>query len=112
MKIALIGATGFVGSRILTEALARGHDVTAIVRNPDKVQRHPKLTARMGDVLDQGSLAALVTAHDAVISAYNPGLPCGDRGVRTIIDAVKQAGVAHLLAVGGAGTTAPPRHPV
>ena len=104
MKTALIGASGFVGSRILTEALARGHKVTAIVRNPDRLHRHPKVVAQKADVLDQDGLAALVAAHDAVISAYNPGLSGGDRGVRSIIDAVKQAGVARLLVVGGAGT--------
>jgi hypothetical protein len=43
MKIAVIGATGFVGSAILQEALQRGHEVTAIVRHTEKVKSHPKL---------------------------------------------------------------------
>ncbi|MCC2643585.1 MAG: uncharacterized protein K0S45_3998, partial [Nitrospira sp.] len=41
MKIALIGATGFVGSAILKEALDRGHEVTAIARHPEKLESHP-----------------------------------------------------------------------
>ena len=50
MKIALISATGFVGSAILQEALQRGHEVTAIVRNPEKVNPHPKLRPHKADV--------------------------------------------------------------
>ena len=73
MKIALIGATGFVGSAILQEALNRGHEVTAIVRNPEKLQAHPKLHPQKGDVYNEEEVARLVAGHDAVISAFNPG---------------------------------------
>ena len=68
MKIALIGATGFIGSRLLAELTSRGHDVTAIVRNPEKVPAGPRVTARKGDVFDRDGLAALLAGHDAVIS--------------------------------------------
>ena len=110
MKIALIGATGFVGSAILKEALDRGHEVAAIVRNPDKVIPHAKLHPKKGDVYNENEVARLVTGHDAVISAFNPGWTNPNmydlqvKGTRAIIDGVKKAGVKRLLFVGGAGS--------
>src|SRR5678816_1537284 len=73
MKIALIGATGYVGAAILQEALNRGHEVTAIVRNPEKLPAQPKLHAQKGDVYNEEAVARFVTRHDAVINAFNPG---------------------------------------
>ena len=73
MKIALIGATGFVGSAILKEALDRGHEVTAIVRHPQKVQPYQKLRPVKGDVYNVEDVARLIRGHEAVISAFNPG---------------------------------------
>ncbi len=113
MNVALIGASGFVGARILEEVLSRGHRVTALVRKPDALPSHPNLTARSVDVLDSAALAAAAAGHDAVISAYNPGraVPGGDEvtaqhkaGHRAIIDGVKQSGVTRFLAVGGAAS--------
>ena len=110
MKIALIGATGFVGSAILKEALQRGHDVTAIVRHPEKVKPHPKLRPHKADVQKGDEVTRSVAGHDAVISAFNPGWSTPDiynqqvKGTRAIIDGVKKAGVKRLLFVGGAGS--------
>jgi uncharacterized protein len=110
VKIALIGATGFVGSTILQEALNRGHEVTAIVRHPEKVKPHPKLHPQKGDVYNEDEVADLVSGHDAVISAFNPGWGNPDiynqqvRGTRAIINGVKSASVKRLLFVGGAGS--------
>ena len=110
MKIALIGATGFVGSAILKEALDRGHEVTAIVRHPEKLPPHAKLHSQKGDVYDADDVARLVASHDAVISAFNPGWGDPDiyerqvKGTRAIIDGVKKAGIKRLLFVGGAGS--------
>ena len=110
MKIALIGATGFVGSAILQEALQRGHEVTAIVRNPEKVKPHPKLRPNKADVQKGDEVTRSVAGHDAVISAFNPGWSNPDiynqqvKGTRAIIDGVKKAGVKRLLFVGGAGS--------
>lgn len=104
MKIAIIGASGFVGSGILSEALDRGHAVTAIERNLDKLPAHPKLTPARGDATDHAELAALIAAHDVVISAFNPGKDESGSGTRSIIDAVKHSDVDRLLVVGGAGT--------
>lgn len=107
MNIALIGATGTIGQRILKEALDRGHQVTAIVRTPAKVTvSHPNLTVVTGDIFKADGLASLVKGHDILVSAYGPP---GDPGAladltRTLIEAVKISGIDRLLAVGGAGS--------
>lgn len=109
MKIALIGATGFVGSAILKEALDRGHEVTAIVRHPEKLPLHSKLHPQRGDIYNADEVARLVAGHDAVISAFNPGWSDPDiynqqvKGTEAIINGVKKAGVRRVLWVGGAG---------
>ncbi len=104
MKIAIIGATGLVGTKILSESLDRGHEVTAIVRNPETLPMHPKLRAAKGDATEPAKLASLVAGHDVVISAFNPGKDERGTGARSIIDAVKRAEVERLLVVGGAGS--------
>jgi putative NADH-flavin reductase len=109
MNIALIGATGFVGSHILEEALLRRHEVTAIVRRPERLPVRPGLTAKRGNVLDVNALASLLAGHEAVIAAYNADKAAPDvyqtmvDGARAIIAATKKAGVGRLLVVGGAG---------
>ena len=100
MKIALIGATGFIGSRLLAELTSRGHQVTAIVRNPEKVAQGAGVTAKKGDVYDKDGLAALLAGHDAVISAVH--FTASDPAV--LLAAVKQSGVKRYLVVGGAGS--------
>jgi len=104
VKIAIIGATGLVGTKILSESLDRGHEVTAIVRNPETLPMHPKLRAAKGDATEPAKLASLVAGHDVVISAFNPGKDERGTGARSIIDAVKRAEVERLLVVGGAGS--------
>jgi putative NADH-flavin reductase len=110
MNVALIGATGFVGSALLQEALNRGHEVTAIVRHPEKLKAHPKLHPQKGDAYSEDDVARLVANHDAVISAFNPGWSNPDiynqqvKGTQAIISGVKKAGVKRLLFVGGAGS--------
>jgi putative NADH-flavin reductase len=100
MKVALVGASGNVGSKILTEALSRGHEVTGIVRNPEKLSPHPRLVAKKGDVDDETGLSKLLAGHDAAISAvhftaFDP---------KKLIAAVKGSGVGRYLVVGGAGS--------
>jgi hypothetical protein len=110
-KIVLIGASGFVGSVILNEALNRGHQVTAVVRNPDKIStKHANLTITKGDVSSEEAVKVLSKGADAVISAYNPGWTNPDiyeetlKNYSAILNGVKAAGVKRLLCVGGAGT--------
>lgn len=73
MKVALIGATGFVGKAVLDELLARGHDVTALVRDPAKLEARPQLQVVKADVRNADEMRAAVAGTDAVISAYNAG---------------------------------------
>ena len=110
MKIALIGATGFVGTEVLAELTRRGHQVTVLARSPGKVPPHAARTVVHADALDAAQVAHAVAGHDAVVSAYNPGWTeprIHDlflQGTRSIIEGVKQAGVLRLLVVGGAGS--------
>lgn len=110
MRIALIGATGQIGQHVLAEALSRGHQVTAIVRHPEKLRAQPGLTAVQGSVYDTAALAAQLKGFDAVLSAFNPGWTDADiaanqiKGTDSIITATRQAGVKRLLVVGGAGS--------
>jgi putative NADH-flavin reductase len=100
MKIAVIGATGHAGSRIVDELVRRGHAVTAIVRNPDKVPVRAGVTAVKGDVFDRAGLARLLAGHDAAVSAVH--FTASDPAV--LIAAVKDADVSRYLVVGGAGS--------
>ncbi len=111
MKLAIIGASGFVGSKLVSEALQRGHDVTAIVRHPEKITvSDPKLTIQAVDVLNEGALTAALSGHDAVLSAFNaswtnPNLYADFiAGSQVIEKATQQSGVKRLLVVGGAGS--------
>ena len=110
MKIALIGATGFVGSAVLTELLSRGHSVTALARHPDKLAAQPRLQVVKTDVTDAAQVARAVAGHDAIVSAYNPGWSEAEiyrlfgQGYDGILAGAKQAGVQRVLAVGGAGS--------
>ena len=111
MKIALIGASGMIGSRILQEALDRGHWVTAIVRHPEKIEtQHEHLTVAKGDALNEAELSALLRGHDAVVSAFGidwarpETYPNFSKAATTIINSAKQAGVRRVISVGGAGS--------
>lgn len=100
MSIALVGASGNAGSRILKELSDRGHAVTAIARHPDKIAKLPGVAAKEGDAFDQAGLAALLRGHDIVVSAVH--FTASDP--RILIDAVKAAGAKRYLVVGGAGS--------
>jgi putative NADH-flavin reductase len=111
MKIALIGATGFVGSRLLSEALTRGHQVTAFVRDPAKLtEQNDLLTVVTGDVNMPEQLAQQLAGHDVVVNSFNAGWTNPNlyndflAGSRAIEKATEQAGVPRLLAIGGAGS--------
>lgn len=110
MKIALIGATGFVGSALLAEALERGHEVIALTRDASKLQAHPQLRPAVADVYDPAQVAAAVAGADVVLSAFNPGWGKADiralfvQGHDAIVAGSKAAGVARLVEIGGAGS--------
>ncbi|HYI26544.1 MAG TPA: NAD(P)-dependent oxidoreductase [Bradyrhizobium sp.] len=100
MKIALIGATGNAGSRILAELSRRGHAVTAIARDTEKVPELKGVTPRQADADDVAGLAAALRGHEVVISAVHFSASDPNK----LIEAVHAAGVGRYLVVGGAGS--------
>jgi putative NADH-flavin reductase len=111
MKIALIGASGFVGSAVLKEALDRGHNVTAIVRHPERITAESKnLKKEKADAFSSDNIARAVKDHDIVINAFNPGWTNPNiykeflQGAQAIQEGVKKAGVKRYFTIGGAGS--------
>ena len=100
MKIALVGATGNVGTRLISELTRRGHHVTAIARHPEKLQGQAAVRPVLGDVQDESALAAVLAGHDVVIHSVK----FLSTNVSKIIAATKAAKVPRLLVVGGAGS--------
>ncbi len=100
MKIAIVGATGNVGTRLVKEALSRGHQVTAIARDVSRAPAGKNLSAVSVDAADPKKLAAALKGHDAVISSLK------FRGTKpeTLIEAVRGSGVKRYLVVGGAAS--------
>ena len=109
MKIAVIGATGYVGKAVVHELAARGHNVRALARNPANVLSADNVEAIAADVAS-ADFAAQLQNVDAVISAFNPGWSNPNigsdftRGYQAILAAAKTAQVPYLLIVGGAGS--------
>ncbi len=108
MKLALFGASGKVGRNLTRQALAAGHDVTALVRSlKADLPKHPNLTLVVGDVLNSEDVANVVKGQDAVLIAL--GAPLGNKdGIRTkgtalIVKAMKEASVARLICLSGFG---------
>jgi uncharacterized protein len=100
MKVALIGASGQAGSRLLAELTRRGHQVTGIARHPEKIAASPGVAARKGDVFDKAGIVALIKGHDAVISSVH--FTASDPKI--LIEAVRESGVKRYFVVGGAGS--------
>lgn len=109
MRIALIGASGFIGAAITNEALARGHAVRALVSRPERLAPRAGLEAQAVDVQDSAALAFALAGQEAVLSAFS-GHAQQDvhgyyvRGFESILAATRKAQVARLLVVGGAGS--------
>jgi putative NADH-flavin reductase len=107
-SIVLFGATGMIGQRILTEALARGHKISAMVRETSRTGEHrANLNYRTGDIFNAGDIAAAAVDHDVVVSAYGPGT--GDAGLivkaaHSLIDGLTRVEPIRLIAVSGAGS--------
>ena len=108
MKIAIIGASGNIGSRVMKEALSRGHDVTGISRNTSKItEKNSKLKLINCDIFNPSELVKHLENKDVVISAYAPAFENVGQLVdatNTLIDVAKKAKVKHLIVVGGAGS--------
>ncbi|TPD66041.1 NAD(P)-dependent oxidoreductase [Flavobacterium microcysteis] len=109
MKIAIIGATGFVGSKITAELANRHHEITAISRSEKNTDlQNVKYVAT--DIFNTQELAQTLKGHDAVVSAYNPGWTNPNiyedfiAGSKAIQEAVKLSGVKRYITIGGAGS--------
>lgn len=100
MNVAIIGATGQVGSQLTTEALSRGHHVTGIARHPETLPKHDHLKPMKADLTDDAGLAKILAGHDAAICAVKF---VGLDGAK-LLAAVKHSGVKRFLVVGGAGS--------
>jgi putative NADH-flavin reductase len=112
MKIVLFGATGNLGNVILDEALHRGHQVTAVVRDPSKLAtKHAALTVVQGDVAQPASYVSALPGNDAAIASLNDHADPANvpRQATLLLEALSQAGVQRFAWVGGAGSleTAP-----
>jgi putative NADH-flavin reductase len=111
MKVALIGATGFVGTALLKELTDRGHEVIAIARHPEKLAiKSPLIHPVQADVMDPAQVTNAVKGSDAVVSAYNSGWT-NPRIYEDFMEAsaaiqqgVKASGVKRLIVIGGAGS--------
>lgn len=107
MKITVLGAAGKVGRRVVSEALSRGHEVTAVVRNPASIDGVPAAAkALIGDVAVVNDVVSVSAGSDLVISAIRPRPSNGhhvDSTTQTLMDGLAQTGV-RLLVVGGAAT--------
>jgi putative NADH-flavin reductase len=107
MNILMFGATGTLGSRILDELISRGHNITAVVRDPSKLAGRENVTGTAGDIYDPSDVADAARGADIVVSAYGPGPDNPNllvNATESLIAGVKEAGVKRLLTVGGAGT--------
>jgi putative NADH-flavin reductase len=109
MKIAVFGAGGRIGSRIVDEALSRGHEVSAVVRHPENYTKiHDHLRVAKGDLFDSQSVESGAFDNDVVVSAYSPGAGATISSISEVavplLSGVKQAGVKRLIIVGGAGS--------
>jgi putative NADH-flavin reductase len=106
MRVVVYGATGNSGREIVKELLSRGHEVVAVARDVAKVPAQPKLTATTDDLSNVDKIAKTIAGTDVVVSAYAPPPDNTDALIdvtKRQIDAVKKAGHARLIVVGGAG---------
>lgn len=106
MKIALFGATGQVGKRIIAEALERGHDVLAVVRNPATARLDDRVLYTAGDATHALTVAGVVAGADVVVSAVGPRKAEPSMLVKAasgLAEGLAQAGVGRLVVIGCSG---------
>lgn len=109
-KVAVIGATGFVGKQVVNELSNRGYMVNAIARDSSKVEAKDNVNAVSADVNNVEELAKVLEGNDAVISSFNPGWTNPNlyddflNGSKNIESAVEKSGVKRFITVGGAGS--------
>jgi len=110
MKIAVIGASGFVGKHLVSELVNRKHSIKAFARNTENILAHENVEKIALDANDVEKLAANLADVDVVVSAYNAGWTNPNlyddflKGSKSIQEATKKAGVKRLIMIGGAGS--------
>ena len=108
MKVAIFGATGVIGKMILWELMDRGHEVTAVVRDPSKIEMvHERLRVEQGDLLNPDQVADFAAGQEVVASAYGPKFGEEEEMLevtRSLIEGVRRAKAGRLVVVGGAGS--------
>src|SRR5690242_9848331 len=117
MKLTIVAATGGIGRHLLDQALAAGHDVTAVVRDPARLSREVRAVAVDLTDPDPAALESAVSGADAVLSGLGPrsradaGVTA--RGTRAVVDAMHATGVRRIVAVSAApvGTVPSPGRP-
>jgi len=111
MKLTVFGATGATGTSLVTQALAAGHEVTAVVRDPARlaVPESPRLRIVTADVMDPAAIGPAVAGADAVLSALGPRgngpTTVSQDSVRSIIQAIQKTGARRLLTISGTVVT-------
>lgn len=109
-KVAVIGATGFVGTQVVNELANRGYHVNAIARDSSKIMANENVTGINADIKNVDALSEILKENDAVINTFNPGWTNPNlyndflNGSRNIEKAVEQSGVKRFITVGGAGS--------
>jgi putative NADH-flavin reductase len=116
MKLAIFGATGRTGRLLVEQALAAGHEVTILVRNPSKVTtRHEKLTVVQGDATNPQQVEKVIEGQDAVLNVLGPTKGAPDNFLATaaenIVRAMQKHGVRRLVSLIGAGIPDPNDQP-
>lgn len=109
MELVILGASGFIGSAITAEALARGHQVTAVVSRPERVTAQAGLSVVGLDINDTPALTRLLSGKAVVISAFSGHAQQDVKGYylkafNSVLNAATAANVGRLLVVGGAAT--------
>lgn len=109
-KVAVIGATGFVGTQVVKELANRGYFVNALARNTSKIEESENVKAVTADIYNTAELSEILKGNDAVISTFNPGWTNPNifedflKGAESIEKAVEESGVKRFITVGGAGS--------
>jgi len=111
-RLVVFGATGRTGRLVVHEALARGYEVVAFVRDASRLaEEHERLTVIVGDVQDPGQVAGAVAGAAAVVSALGPSENTPDhqieRATKNIVAAMKEGGVRRLVVTSGASVRVP-----
>jgi len=116
MKLLILGASGRTGQHLVQQALSAGHQVTALVSNPQKLEvTHESLTVVQGDVTDAAAVSKAAAGNEVVLSALGPTRTSGEdmlqSAVRNTIAAMQAHGLRRIIVVTGAGVSDPDDKP-